>query len=157
MLPLLDKVVQATARVHQGPKRSVHLLAGDLGVNDPVVRQALHERHILSVGMPKTVEPINPHPSAEEIRDILNEANVQRKRTPYQVQLACASGSSRPVVASPLATLLARGAGTVRYQGLEGAVVQQGMTVMSSNGAVLVRIRQRKSPNGRKSSADYSD
>ena len=32
----------------------------------------------------------------------------------------------------------------MRYKGLEGAVVQQGMTVMSSNGAVLVRIRQQK-------------
>ena len=32
----------------------------------------------------------------------------------------------------------------MRYKGLEGAVVQQGMTVMSYNGAVLVRIRQQK-------------
>ena len=136
--------MQATARVHHGPKRSLHSLAGDLGVNAPVVRQALHERHILSVGMPKTVEPITPDPSAEEIRAILTEANVQRKRTPYHVQLACASGSSRPVVESPIATVLARGAGTVRYKGREGAVVQQGMTVMSYHGAVLVRIRQRK-------------
>jgi hypothetical protein len=63
---------------------------------------------------------------------------------PYHVQLACASGSSRPVVESPIATVLARGAGTVRSKGLEGAVVQQGMTVMSYHGAVLVRIRQRK-------------
>ena len=99
---------------------------------------------MLSVGIPQTVEPITPHPSAEEIRDILNEANVQRKRTPYHVQLACASGSSRPVVESPIAPLLLRGAGTVRYKGLEGAVVQQGMTVMRSHGAVLVRIRQRQ-------------
>jgi hypothetical protein len=60
------------------------------------------------------------------------------------VQLACASGYSRPVVESHIAPLLSRGAGTVRYKGLEGAVVQQGMTVMSYNGAVLVRIRQRK-------------
>ena len=99
---------------------------------------------MLSVGIPQTVEPITPHPSAEEIRDILNEANVQRKRTPYHVQLACASGSSRPVVESPIAPLLSRGAGTVRYKGLEGAVVQQGMTVMRYHGAVLVRIRQRQ-------------
>jgi hypothetical protein len=144
VLPLLDKVEQAIERVSYGPKRSIHSLAGDLGVNDPVLRQALHERHILSVGIPKTVEPINPHPSAEDILDILNEAALKRKRTPYQVQLACASGYSRPVVESHIATLLSRGAGTVRYKGLEGAVVQQGMTVMSYNGAVLVRIRQQK-------------
>ncbi len=144
VLPLINKVELAIGRVQQGPKRSIHSLAGDLGVNDPVVRQALHERHILSVGIPKTVEPINPHPSAQDILDILNEANLNRKRTPYQVQLACASGYSRPVVESHIATLLSRGAGTVRYKGLEGAVMQQGMTVMSSNGAVLVRIRQQK-------------
>jgi hypothetical protein len=144
VLPLIDKVEQATERVQQGPRRAIHSLAGDLGINDPVVRQALHERHILSVGIPKTVEPINPYPSAQEVLDILNEADLNRKRTPYQVQLACASGYSRPVVEGHIATLLSRGAGTVRYKGLEGAVVQQGMTVMSYNGAVLVRIRQHK-------------
>jgi hypothetical protein len=144
VLPLIDKVEQAIGRVQQGPKRAIHSLAGDLGVNDPVLRQALHERHILSVGIPKTVEPINPHPSVQEVLDILNEAGLNRKRTPHQVHLACASGYSRPVVESYIATLLSRGAGTVRYKGHEGAVVQQGMTVMSYNDAVLVRIRQQK-------------
>ena len=144
VLPLIEKVEQAIGRVQQSPNRSIHSLAGDLGINDPVLRQALHARHILSVGIPKTVEPINPHPSAQEVLDILNEADLNRKRTPYQVQLACASGYSRPVVESHIATLLSRGAGTVRYKGHEGAVVQQGMTVMSYNGAVLVRIRQQK-------------
>lgn len=48
------------------------------------------------------------------------------------------------MVASPIATWLSRGAGTVRYTGVEGAVVQQGMTVMRYTGAVLVRIRQQK-------------
>ena len=40
--------------------------------------------------------------------------------------------------------LLWRGAGQVRYKGLAGAVVQQGMTVMAHNGAVVVRIRQQQ-------------
>jgi hypothetical protein len=90
------------------------------------------------------VEPTNPHPSAQEVLDILNEAGLNRKRTPHQVQLACASGYSRPVVESHIATLLSRGAGAVHYKGIEGAIVQQGITVMSYNGAVLVRIRQQK-------------
>lgn len=144
VLPLIDKVEQAITRVQQGPKQCIHSLAGDLGINDPIVRQTLHERGILSVGIPKTVAPIHPYPSAQEILDILNEADLNRKRTPYQVQLACASGYSRPVVESHIASLLSRGAGTVRYKGLEGAVVHQGMTVMSHNGAVMVRIRQQK-------------
>ncbi len=48
------------------------------------------------------------------------------------------------MVESHIASLLARGAGHVRYKGLAGAVIQQGMTVMAHNGAVLVRIRQQQ-------------
>jgi len=48
------------------------------------------------------------------------------------------------VVESHIASLLARGAGHVRYKGLEGAVRQQGMTVMAHNGAVIVHIRQQQ-------------
>ena len=57
---------------------------------------------------------------------------------------ACASGYSRPVVESHIARLRARGAGHMRYNGLEGAGVHQGMTVMAHNGAVIVRIRQQQ-------------
>jgi hypothetical protein len=143
VLPLLDKVQSAIARVQITPKLRLHSVAGDLGVNDAALRQALHERGILTVGIPKSVQPIAPNPSAEEVRDILNEAGLNRKRTPYQVQLACACGYSRPVVESHIASLLSRGAGQVRYKGHPGAVRQQGMTVMAHNGATLVRIRQQ--------------
>jgi hypothetical protein len=143
-LPLVDKVQRAIERVRSGPQRQIHSVASDLGLNDPVLRQALHERGILTVGIPKTIEPIDLHPSAQDVLDILNQAGLNRERTPHQVHLACASGYSRPVVESHIASLLARGAGQVRYKGLEGAVVQQGMTVMAHNGDVLVRIRQRK-------------
>jgi hypothetical protein len=143
VLPLLDKVQEAIERVETGPKRHIHSVAGDLGLNDAALRQALHERCILSVGIAKTIEPLAPNPSAQEVHDMLNEAGLHRKRTPHQVHLACASGYSRPVVESHIASLLSRGAGQVRYKGLEGAVVHQGMTVMTHNGAVLVRIRRR--------------
>jgi len=144
VLPLLDKVQQAIERSQTGPQRQIHSVAGDLGLNDTVVRQALHTRGILTVGIPKTVEPIKTHPSAQDVFHILAEAGLQRKRTPYQVHLACASGYSRPVVESHIASLLARGAGHMRYKGLEGAVVQQGMTMMAHNGAVIARIRQQQ-------------
>jgi hypothetical protein len=144
VLPLLDNVAKAIARL-PGPKRpSVHSLAGDLGVNDPVLRQTLHERGILSVGIPKTIEPITPHLSPKEILAVLNAAGLNRRRTPHQVQLACACGYSRPVVESHIACLLSRGAGQIRYKGPHGAAVQFGMTVMAHNGAVLVRIRQQR-------------
>jgi hypothetical protein len=119
-------------------------LAGDLGVNDPVLRQALHARGILTVGIPETLWPMNPQPSPEAIRAMRNEAGLHRQRTPYQVQLACACGYSRSVVESHMACLLSRGAGQIRDKGPQGAVVQLGMTVMAHNGAALVRIRQQR-------------
>jgi hypothetical protein len=142
--PLIDKVQSAIERVHTGPKRRMHSVAGDLGINDPPLPQALHERGMLTVGIPKTIAPIEVHPSAEDILDRLKEAGLNRMRTPHQVHLACASGSRRPVVESHSASLLSRGAGQVRYKGLEGAVVPQGMTVMAHTGAVLVRIHHKQ-------------
>ena len=90
------------------------------------------------------MEPLNPEPTAEESRALLAEAGLAHRRTPAQVQLACACGYSRPVVESYIATLLSRGAGQVRYKGLAGAVVQQGMTVLAQNGATLVRIQAQR-------------
>jgi hypothetical protein len=143
VLPLLDKVQSALDRVRALPRLRVHSVAGDLGINDAALRQALHTRGLLTIGIPKTVAPFNPTPTPEEIHAILAEAGLHRQRTPYQVQLACACGYSRPVVESHIASLLARGAGQVRYKGLQGAVVQQGMTVMAHNGATLGRIRRQ--------------
>ncbi len=144
VLPLVDKVEAAAHRLQRYAKNPIHSVAGDMGINDPVLRQALHERRILTVGIPKTVAPIEPTPSPEEVLNILNEADLNRQRTPHQVHLACVSGYSRPVVESHIASLLSRGAGQVRYKGLEGAIIQQGMTVMAHNGAVLVRIDQQQ-------------
>jgi len=143
VLPLLDKVQHALDLVASPHRLRVHSLGGDLGINDAELRQALHARGILTVGIPTSVAPINPAPSPEEVLDILNTSGLNRLRTPHQVHLACASGYSRPVVEGHIATLMARGAAQVRYKGLEGAVIQLGMTVMAHNGAVLVRVGQQ--------------
>jgi hypothetical protein len=151
VLPRLDKVQQALDLVTAPKRWQIHSLGGALGVHDAERRHALHARGILPVGIPTTVEPINPTPSQQEVRDILNASGLHRLRTPHQVHLACASGDSRPVVESHSATLMSRGADHVRYKGLEGAVVQMGMTVIAHNGAVLVRIcQQRLSKRGQK-------
>jgi hypothetical protein len=144
VVPMLAKVQHAIDLVASPNRFRVHSLGGDLGVNDAELRQALHDRGILTVGIPTSVEPINPEPSPEEVLAILNASGLHRIRTPHQVHLACASGYSRPVVESHIATLMSRGADHVRYKGLEGAMVQMGMTVMAHNGAVLVRIRQQR-------------
>ena len=85
VLPLLDKVQRAIEHTQTGPKRSIHSLAGDLGLNDTALRQALHERGILTVGIPKNVEPIAANPSADDVLNILHEAGLHRKRTPHHV------------------------------------------------------------------------
>jgi hypothetical protein len=143
VVPLLDKVQHAIDLVASPNRLRVHSLGGDLGINDVALRQALHARGILTVGIPPSVEPINPAPSPEEVLAILNASGVNRIRTPHQGHLACACGYSRPVVEGHIATLRARGAAQVRYKGLEGAVIQLGMTVMAHNGAVLMRISQQ--------------
>lgn len=144
VLPLVDKVQQAIVRVSARPMPAIHSLAGDLALNDAALREALHTRRILTVGIPHTVEPITPSPTQEDVRRILNEAGLNRTRTPHQVHLACACGYSRPMVESVIASLLCRGAARILYKGHRGALVQTGMTVMAHNAAVLARIGQNR-------------
>jgi hypothetical protein len=140
--PLVDKVEQAIARVGTRPTPAIHSLAGDLALNDAALREALHARGILTVGIPKTVAPLPPAPTPEDVPRILEEAGLQDIRTPTQVHLAYACGYSRPVVESLIASLLCRGAAHLTYKGHRGAIVQAGMAVMAHNAATLVRIHQ---------------
>jgi hypothetical protein len=144
VLPLVGQVQQAIAQVSKRSRPAIHALAGDLALNDASLREALHARGILTVGIPQTVEPINPSPTPEALLRILTEAGLNRQRTLYQVQLACACGYSRPVVESIIASLLCRGASRVTYKGHRGAIVQMGMTVIAHNAATLARIQQQR-------------
>jgi len=63
MVPLVDKVQSAIARVKGRGPLAIHSVASDLGANDATVRQTLHRRRILTVGIPKTVEPIKDRKS----------------------------------------------------------------------------------------------
>jgi hypothetical protein len=142
VLPMIEQVQKAIDRGGLSRRLAIHSVAGDLGVNDTALREALHARGILTLGIPQTVAPIPLAPTQDEVRASLTAAGLHRKRTPHQVHLAFACGYSRPVVESHIASLLARGAGHIRYKGLQGAVVQMGMTVMAHNGAAMVRLRQ---------------
>jgi hypothetical protein len=141
VLPLVEQVQTACAKVTTCPAPAIHSLAGDLAVNDATLREQLHARGILTVGIPRTVEPLSPTPSPEAIEESLTTADVHGTRTPRQVQLACAAGYSRPVVESIIASLLSRGAGQLRYKGWHGACVQLTMAVMAHNAATVRRIR----------------
>jgi hypothetical protein len=140
--PLVDHVEQAIARVGTRPAPTIHALAGDLALNDTALRERLHTRGILTVGIPRTVDPLPPAPTAEDIWRSLQEADLHHIRTPTQVQLAYACGYSRPVVESLIASLLCRGAGRLSDKGHRGAIVQTGMAVMAHNAATLVRIHE---------------
>jgi hypothetical protein len=141
VLPLIDRVQTALAKVTTHPAPAIHSLAGDLAVNDATLREQLHRRGILTVGIPCSVEPLAPPPSPEAIDELLTTAGLHRKRRPRQVQLACAAGYSRPVVESIIASVLSRGAGQLRYKGWHGACVQLTMAVLAHNAATVRRIR----------------
>jgi hypothetical protein len=144
VLPLVDKVQHALKQLSGCPRPTIHSLAGDLALNDTKLREALHTRGILTVGIPHTVEPLTPSPTPEAVRQMLNETGLHSKRTPYQVQIACACGYSRPIVESLIASLLGGGAARLTYKGQRGATVQMGMTVMAHNAATLARIQQNR-------------
>jgi hypothetical protein len=140
--PLVDKVAQAIARVGTRLTPAIHSLAGDLALNDAALRETLNQRGILTVGIPKTVDPLPPSPTPDDVLQSLEAADLDRIRTPSQVHLAYACGYSRPVVDSIIASLLHRGAGHLTYKGHRGAIVQTGMAVMAHNAATLVRIHE---------------
>jgi hypothetical protein len=142
VVPLVDKVQTALAHVTGRPTPTIHSVAGDLALNDSKLRETLHSRGILTVGIPHTVEPLIPSPPPQDVLRMLTEAGLNHKRTPHQVQLACACGYSRPVVESIIASLLGRGAARITYKGHRGAIVQIGMAVMAHNAATLRRIHQ---------------
>jgi hypothetical protein len=140
--PLVDKVEQAIARVGTRLTPAIHSLAGDLALNDAALRETLNQRGILTVGIPKPVDPLPPSPTPDDVLQSLEAADLDRIRTPSQVHLAYACGYSRPVVDSIIASLLHRGAGHLTYKGHRGAIVQTGMAVMAHNAATLVRIHE---------------
>ena len=142
VVPLLDKVEQALVRIQTRPAPAIHALAGDLALHDTALREMLHKRGMLTVGGPRTIDPLPPSPTAEDICRRLEAADLHHIRTPTPVQLAFVCGDSRPVVESLMASLLCRGTGRLSYKGHRGAIVQTGMAVMAHNAATLGRLHE---------------
>jgi hypothetical protein len=86
--PLVDTVEQAIARVRKRPTPVIHSLAGDLALNEATLREALHARGILTVGIPQTIDPLPPSPTPQDVLRSLDEADLHHIRTPSQVHLA---------------------------------------------------------------------
>jgi hypothetical protein len=86
--PWVAKVPQAIAPMATAPSPAIPSLAGALACNDASLREALHQPGILTVGIPKTADPVPPAPTPEDVLRLLCEENGPRARTPCQVHLA---------------------------------------------------------------------
>jgi hypothetical protein len=102
----------------------------------------LHPQGSLPVGIPHTVDPLPPSPAPEAALRILREAGSPRAQTPGQVPRADVAGSSRPCIASLLASLRHRGAARLTDNGQRGASIPLGRAAMVHNAAPLVRIHK---------------
>lgn len=92
--PLGAHVEAAIARVRTRPTPAIHALAGDLALHDAAWREVLQARGMLTVGIPTSVDPLPPSPTAADILRSLDETDVHRRRTPGQVPLAYACGAA---------------------------------------------------------------
>jgi len=146
---MLDKVQDAIDLV-VSPNACGHLPWWDLGINDAQLRQALHARGILTVGIPTSVEPINRRRASK--RSAISStrrgytASGRRIKFIWPAPVATAAQWSRHI-----ATLMTRGADQVRYKGLRRRD-PDGHGRDAHNGAVLVRVVSNVCPNGDKSS-----
>lgn len=139
----LEKTIPQTVLAPSDKALVIRSVAGDLGLRDTTLRNQLHTKGILTVGIPEGIEPIEKQPDPETIEAICQDPKFQ-DLTPEQVELAYACGYSRPVVESIIYNLACRGGSQIKYKGLRGAHIQIGMAIMAHNAATLVRIRQNR-------------
>ena len=147
VMPLIDKVdtaIDRLTRTHPRRRPSIRSLAGDLGINDPDVREKLHEKGISTVGIPNTIEPIPKVPTPEMIQAVLNIPVLNENQNATRIKIAYACGYSRPFVESLIYGLIRRGAAHIKYKGHRGAMIQIGMAIIAANAATLVRIKQNR-------------
>lgn len=150
MVPLLDQLEQAIAALPAQRKPRIRSVAADLAFRDTALRERLHGRGIMTVGIPTTIEPPPRTPTPAMIQAVqadLAASLAARGRyggvpPNHHVQVAYACGYSRPFVESLVEQLACRGGSQLKYKGHRGAWVQMIMAMMACNGATLVRIRQ---------------
>jgi len=144
--PLVERLEKTIGQTVQDPAETAPLIrsvAGDLGLRDATVRSELHEKGILTVGIPECIEPVEKEPEPEQIQALLDDPQY-KDLTAEQVKLAYACGYSRPFVESIIYALSSRGGCHIKYKRLRGAHIQIGMAIMAHNAATLVRIRDNR-------------
>ncbi len=144
VMPLVEKVDHAIGKLDwTHPRRlpTIRSIAGDLGWNDPKVRAQLHHRGILTVGIPKTIDPLPQQPTPEDIQQVQNTPDLKGHPSATQIKIAYACGYSRPLVESLITHIACRGGIHIKYKGHKGATLQVATAIMATNTATLVRIQ----------------
>jgi len=147
VMPLVQTVDGAIGlRDWKYPKRKpvIRSLSGDLGLDDPNVREHLHTKGIATVGIPHSIEPIPKVPTPEMIEEVLHTPGLGEKQNTTQITIAQACAYSRPFVENLITTLICRGATHIKYRGHRGAAIQIGCAIVAANAATLVRIKQER-------------
>lgn len=141
MIPLLDQVDRAILKLERKRKPTIHSIATDLGFRDERLQRQLHARHILTVGMPQTTDPIPAVPTDEMMDALQQGTDLDPPPSKTRIKIAYACGYRRPVVESLIESLSCRGAVQIKYKGHRGALIQTTMAILASNGATMVRIK----------------
>lgn len=142
--PLLSQVDQALTGMDQRPPATIRSLAGDLAFRGVSLRETLHARGILTVGIPQTTAPLPRLPTPQMVQEAQAQGPWDQIPSAHQVEVAYACGYSRPFVESLIEQLAGRGATHLKYKGPRGALIQLTMAVMACNAATLGRIRQQR-------------
>lgn len=142
LMPLLDRVDKAIAGVEKKRKPRIVSVAADLAFHVKDLRNQLHARGILTVGIPQTISPVPALPTSEMIRTVQEQFELDKTPNATQVQTAYTCGYSRPFVESLIETLSCRGSTRIKYKGHSGAILQITMAILACNAATLMRIQQ---------------
>jgi hypothetical protein len=144
MMPLLGQVQQAIQPMARRRKPRIQSVAADLAFRPAALRNPLHERGCLTVGIPHTLEPVPQTPTPRMIADAQQSLPRPHRPSATQVKIAYACGYSRPFVESLIESLSVRGGTQLKYKGHRGAFIQTMTAVLAHNAATLDRIQQNQ-------------
>ena len=96
---------------------------------------------MITEGIPRTIAPLSPKPTPEDIQRIQNTPDLKGTPSATQISIACACGYSRPLVESLITHLASRGGTHLKSKGHRGATIQGATAIMATHAGTLVRIQ----------------
>ena len=139
--PLIEQVDVAIDALERSRKPKIQSLAGDLAFRSDRVRDPLHARGILTVGIPLTTDPLPRTASPQQLHAVQQSMPFSHSPSAHQFQVATACGYSRPFVESLIEQLACRGGTQLKYKGHRGALIQVSTAILAHNAATLMRIQ----------------